>query len=89
MVMASVAQEREDAARREHETVAQQLRAVGEHRRTLEALCAPGGLSPGRLAAAGGGDAMAQQLAQQPWYRVLYIAQVRERARQALLRLQC
>ncbi len=76
-VCCAAAQEREDAARREHETVAQQLRAVGEHRQTLEALCAPGGLPAQRLAAAGGGDEMAQQLAQQPWYRVLYIAQAR------------
>lgn len=66
---------REDNAKRQHDNAAAHLRTCGDHRCTMDALLAPDGVPPDFLAAPANSEAAS--LAAQPWYRVLYIAQVR------------
>ncbi len=69
-----VSQGREDTAKRQHDSTAQQLRTCTDHRCTMDALLNPDGVPLDFLSGPDSNDAMS--LAQQPWYRVLYIAQV-------------
>ncbi len=67
-------QMREENAKRQHDNAAQQLRTCTDHRCTMDALLNPDGVPPEFLN--GTDNSEAASLAQQPWYRVLYIAQV-------------
>ena len=78
-------QEREERAQQELEAMTGQLATVREHRRMLEALLAPDGFAsgpPGGASSISGNNGSADvasfspHLAAQPWYRVLYTAQV-------------
>lgn len=71
-------QTREENAKRQHDTAAQQLRTCTDHRCTMDALLNPDGVPPEFLN--GTDNSEAASLAQQPWYRVLYVAQVTCRA---------
>ncbi len=69
------AQTREENAKRQHDGAAAQLRTASDHRATMDALLQPEGVPPDFLAPCPDAGEAAS-LAQQPWYRVLYIAQV-------------
>ncbi len=65
---------REENAKRQHDNAAAQLRTCTDHRCTMDALLNPDGVPSDFLAAADNSEAAS--LAQQPWYRILYVAQV-------------
>jgi hypothetical protein len=69
-------QMREETAKRQHDSAAHQLRTCTDHRCTMDALLNPDGVPPDFLSSADTCEAVS--LAQQPWYRVLYIAQVKK-----------
>lgn len=71
-------QMREENAKRQHDNAAQQLRTCTDHRCTMDALLNPDGVPPEFLN--GTDNSEAASLAQQPWYRVLYVAQVTRQA---------
>lgn len=65
---------REENAKRQHDNAAAQLRTCTDHRCTMDALLNPDGVPSDFLA--GADNSEAASLAQQPWYRILYVAQV-------------
>ena len=69
-----MAQLREETAKRQLDSTAAQLKTCMDHRNTMDALLNPNGVPPEYLT--GGDREDAACLAEQPWYRILYIAQV-------------
>lgn len=65
---------REENAKRQHDSCAQQVRTCTDHRCTMDALLNPDGVPSDFLN--GADNSEAASLAQQPWYRILYVAQV-------------